>query len=109
MADKQATKKKALTKSQVYQEVAGASGLSKKQVGDVLDALSALIKREVGKKGNGTFTLPGLVKFRRVTKKATKARQGRNPSTGQPITIAAKPARTVIRARVLKTLNELVK
>jgi nucleoid DNA-binding protein len=109
MADKQATKKKSMTKSQVYQEVASAANLSKKQVADVFDALTALIKREVSKKGTGTFTLPGLVKFRRAMKKAQKARKGRNPATGEEITIAAKPAQPVLRARVLKTLKEVLK
>jgi nucleoid DNA-binding protein len=44
-----------------------------------------------------------------VTKKpATKARDGVNPFTGEPITIAAKPARNVVRARVLKSLKDAV-
>jgi nucleoid DNA-binding protein len=111
MADNKATKsKKALTKSAVFQELAAETGLSKKQVMQVFEALSELIKREVTKKGGaGQFTLPGLVKIQLKRKKATGPRKGRNPSTGEEITIPAKPARNIVRARVLKPLQELVK
>jgi nucleoid DNA-binding protein len=110
MADNKATKtKKSLTKSAVFQELAAETGLSKKQVMQVFEALSELIKREVGKKGPGQFTLPGLLKIRLVRKKATPARKGRNPATGEEITIPAKPAKNVLRARILKGLQELVK
>jgi nucleoid DNA-binding protein len=48
------------------------------------------------------------VEIKRVTKPATKARQGRNPATGEPMMIKAKPARTVVRAQPLKALKEMV-
>jgi nucleoid DNA-binding protein len=104
-----AENKKALTKTAVYQELSTQTGLSKKQVGEVFDALTELVKREVGKKGPGQVTLPGIVKLQVKLKKATKARPGRNPKTNEPITIPAKPARKVLRARVLKVLSEVVK
>jgi nucleoid DNA-binding protein len=44
-----------------------------------------------------------------VLKPKTPARQGRNPKTGEPMTIAAKPARTVVKAQALKSLKEMVK
>jgi nucleoid DNA-binding protein len=110
MADNKATKtRKAMTKSAVFQELAAETGLSKKEVVQVFDALSELIKREVGKKGPGQFTLPGLLKITLRRRPATKARPGRNPATGEAITIPAKPARNTLRARVLKPLQELVK
>lgn len=102
-------KKKALTKSQLFQELAERTGLAKKQVADLFDALSAVIHEEVSRKGPGQVTLPGLLKLRRVEKKATKARKGRNPATGEEIIIPAKPKTTVIRARVLKVLQEAAK
>ena len=55
------------------------------------------------------FNVPGLLKIKRVEKPATKARQGRNPATGEPIMIKAKPKRTVVRALPLKALKEMVK
>ena len=42
-------KPKALTKTAVLQELATESKLTKKQVGEVLDALTNLLKRELGK------------------------------------------------------------
>jgi nucleoid DNA-binding protein len=104
-----AEKKKALTKSAVYQEVSAETGLTKKEIASVFDALTSLIKHEVGKKGSGVFTLPGVVKIQLKMRPATRARPGRNPKTGEPMTIPAKPARKVLRARVLKALSETVK
>jgi len=100
--------KKSPTKSQIISELADGNGLTKKQVQDVLDGLDKLIKREVGKKGSGSFTLPGLAKFVRKEKPATKAKMGRNPATGEPIEIKAKPKSTVVRIRPLKPLKEAV-
>ncbi|HEX8201034.1 MAG TPA: HU family DNA-binding protein, partial [Isosphaeraceae bacterium] len=51
---------------------------------------------------------PGLVKLKVVPKPATKARPGRNPFTGESITIKARPARNVVRALPMKALKELV-
>jgi nucleoid DNA-binding protein len=34
---------------------------------------------------------------------------GRNPATGEPMMIKAKPARTVVKALALKSLKEMVK
>jgi nucleoid DNA-binding protein len=78
-------------------------------VSEVFDALAKLVTRELGKKGPGTFTLPGMAKLKLVRKPATKARQGINPFTKQPQMFKAKPARNVVRIRPLKALNEKVK
>jgi nucleoid DNA-binding protein len=108
MADNDA-KKKSLTKSAVQQEIAKVTELSRAQVASVFDALTAIIKKELGKKGSGLFTIPGLLKLRLVKKPATKARKGINPFTKQETMIKAKPARNIVRARPLKALNDLVK
>ncbi len=104
-----AEKPKAATKTATYQRLAEATSLTRKQVASFFDELSNLIKAEVGKKGPGIFNLPGLLKIKRVEKAPTKARQGRNPLTGEPIMIKAKPKRTVVRALPLKALKEMVK
>jgi nucleoid DNA-binding protein len=98
-----------VSKSAMYQSLAESTGLSRKQIGSVFDELTSLIQRSVSKKGPGVFAFPGLLKIKRVTKPATKARQGRNPATGEPMMIKAKPARTVVRAQPLKALKEMVK
>jgi nucleoid DNA-binding protein len=102
-------KSKAMTKSAVVQHLATETKLSKKQVLDVFDKLSALIKKQLGKKGPGVFTLPGLLKLRRIEKKATPARQGFHPIHKTPMTFKAKPARSAVRARALKSLNDMIK
>ena len=98
-----------VSKSAMFQSLAEATGLSRKQIATVFDELTNLIKRDVGRKGPGVFALPGLLKIKRVNKPATKARQGRNPATGETMMIKAKPARTVVRAQPLKSLKEMVK
>jgi nucleoid DNA-binding protein len=102
-------KSKAMTKSAVVQHLATETKLSKKQVLEVFDKLTALIKQQLGKKGPGVFTLPGLLKLRRKHKEATKARQGIHPITKQPTTFKAKPARNYVKASPLKSLNDLIK
>jgi nucleoid DNA-binding protein len=104
-----AEKLKPATKSATFQKLAEATNMSRKQVALFFDELSKLIKNEVGKKGPGIFNVPGLLKIKRVEKAPTKARQGRNPLTGEPIMIKAKPKRTVVRALPLKALKEMVK
>ncbi len=102
-------KPKASSKTVVYQKLADATKLSKKDVANFIEQLTVLIKNELGKKGPGVFTIPGLLKLQRKEKKATKARQGRNPQTGETITIAAKPKRTVVRATPLKVIRDMFK
>ena len=106
MAD---NKPKAMTKTATYQKLADATGMNRKQVAEFFDAVATMIQQELGKKGPGVVTIPGLLKIKRVEKPATKARQGRNPQTGEPMTIKAKPKRTVVRALALKGLKEMVK
>ena len=106
-AAKSAIKEK-FTKSQILGELSEKTGLSKKEVGGVLDELAVLIERHIGKKSVGEFTLPGLLKITTVHKKAQKARKGINPFTGEETTFKAKPARTVVKVRPLKKLKEMV-
>lgn len=96
------------TKSQILAELAEKTGLSKKEIGGVLDELVGLIERHVRKKAVGEFTLPGLLKISTVSKPAQKARKGINPFTGEETMFKAKPARTVVKVRPLKKLKEMV-
>lgn len=105
---KKATTTKPATKSAMFQALADATELTRKQIASVFDELNAYIKDQLGKKGPGVVTVPGLLKIKKVEKPATKERQGRNPLTGQPITIKAKPKRTVVKAYALKALKEMV-
>ena len=99
---------KSRTKSEVFGELATGSELSRKQVAVVFDGLAGLIKRDLGKKGPGIFTVPGLMKIKVVRKPATKARKGVNPFTGQEMMFKAKPARNVVKVLALKNLKSMV-
>lgn len=95
------------TKTQILQEIAEQTDLSRKQVADVFAELGKLIQRHMQRRGSGDFSIPETgVKIRRVKKPARKARMGRNPATGEAIKIAAKPATTVIKVSALKALKD---
>ena len=101
---------KGRNKSDMYQSLAQKTGLSRKQIASVIDELANMLKNDLGKKGPGIFTLPGLLKVKRITKPATKARTMANPfKPGEMMTVKAKPARNVIKAQALKSLKDAVK
>jgi len=111
MAKKKAKKKvstpKVRTKSQVYGDLAVEADLSRKQVAGVFDGLAGMIKKDLGKRGPGVFTVPGLMKIKVVRKPATKARKGINPFTGVEMMFKAKPARNVVKVLALKGLKDM--
>lgn len=96
-----------MSKSQLVAALSESTGVSKQDVNAVLGELGNLVERHIKKRSAGQFTLPGLLKVRTVKKKATKARKGRNPFTGEEITIAAKPARTTVKVTPLKALKDM--
>lgn len=95
-----------LTKTQIVGNIADNTGLSKKQVGDVLTELETLIERSIKKRSVGEFTFPGLMKITTVKKPARKARKGINPFTGEETTFKAKPASVAVKVRPLKKMKE---
>jgi nucleoid DNA-binding protein len=104
-----ATTAKAPTKTEILTNIAESTSLSKKEVGAVLDALSAEIAKAVGKKGPGQFAIPGLAKIVVQRKPATKAATKPNPfKPGEMMDVAAKPARNVVKVRPLKSLKDMV-
>ena len=96
------------TKTEVQSAIAEKTGLTKKEVASVFDALSEVIGKNLGRRGPKVFTIPGLVKFKVVNKKATKARKGINPFTGEETIFKAKPARNIVKAQPLKALKDMV-
>jgi len=104
-----AAAKKAPTKSEIYANIAETTGLSKKDVAAVFDALADEVKRNIGNRGPGAFTVPGLLK---ITKKKVPARPAqknvRNPFTGELQDRPAKPAYNKVSLRALKALKEMV-
>ncbi|MAT66024.1 MAG: DNA-binding protein [Gammaproteobacteria bacterium] len=99
---------KATTKSETLSYIADKTGLTKKDVGAVFDALSMLIKRDLKRNGPGFYNVPGLMKIKVVRKPATKSRKGINPFTGEEMVFKAKPARNVVKVTPLKNLKDMV-
>ncbi len=97
------------TKSEILSSIADSTSLSRKQVGSVFDALSALIAKNVGKKGAGTFVVPSLLKITVIQKPAVPARKGINPFTKLEMMFKARPARRVIKIRALKALKDMAR
>jgi nucleoid DNA-binding protein len=88
-----------LTQNQLADAVADRAGMTKAQAKTVLQALEDVILDEIGNAEK--VKIGNLVQLTVRVKPATKARPGRNPATGEEITISAKPASVDVRARVL--------
>lgn len=108
MATKTAPIKDKFSKTQILDQIASSTELSRKQVSAVLDGLTDIIEAHVNKKAVGEFVLPGLLKISTVRKPAVKARKGINPFTKEEVTFKAKPASTVVKIRPLKKLKDMV-
>jgi len=109
MAKSSAKSSKPATKSEVLATISEHTELTKRDVSSVFDALQDMVKKQLGKRGPGVFSVPGLMKLSVQRKPATKARKGINPFTKEEIMIKAKPARNVVKIRALKNLKEMVK
>ena len=99
---------KPMTKSEIVSGIADATGLTKKDVGSVFEAMADQIKKSLGKRGSGAYTVPGLMKLVVQRKPATKARKGINPFTREETVFKAKPACNVVKIRPLKNLKDMV-
>jgi DNA-binding protein HU-beta len=89
----------ALTQSELVSAVAERAELSKNDAKRALAALDEIVLEELGNAQK--VRIGGLVQLTVRVKPAQKARKGRNPATGEEITIAAKPASVDLRARPL--------
>jgi DNA-binding protein HU-beta len=86
-----------MTKNELAEQVARRNGLSASQARQVLETTIEVVSSELA--AGGEVALAGFGKFS-VTNRA--ARQGRNPSTGQTISIAASKAAKFSAASALK-------
>ena len=96
------------TKTEILNEIASNTNLSKKEVSSVLDELSVVVERHIKKRAVGEFTLPGLLKIKSVVRPARPARKGvPNPfKPGELMDIPRKPATTRVKVLPLKKLKE---
>lgn len=101
-------KPRSATKTEIVQTLTEKTGLSRKEVIAVFEALARFIREQLTADGPGAVNLLGLVKISRAVRSPSKERFGRNLRTGETIVIPAKPERVVVRTRVLKILKDLV-
>ena len=92
--------KKRMTQSEVINHFAEKFDLKRAQARELFDELANLASTEV--KNNGEFALPG---FGKLVLSERKAREGRNPQTGETIQI---PAKTTLKFRLSKGMKDTV-
>jgi DNA-binding protein HU-beta len=100
MATNAASGKKRMTQSEVVNHFAEKFGMKRAQAKELFEELATLATNEV--KSNGEFVLPG---FGKLVLSQRKAREGRNPATGETIQI---PAKTTLKFRVGKGMKDSV-
>ena len=89
----------ALTQTQLADAVAEKSGLSRADAKKAITALEEVVVEQNGKAEK--VKIGGIVQVEARLRPATQERQGRNPATGEEITISAKPASVAVKARPL--------
>jgi DNA-binding protein HU-beta len=89
-----------MTQTQLIKSLAESNEISNKQAKAILEGLASVAIAEVKK--NGVFVLPGIG---RLVRQDRKARQGRNPATGETIKI---PAKKVVKFRVAKAAKDAI-
>jgi len=70
---------KAPSKGEILKTTSEEAGLSRKQVAAVFESLAGQMRKNLGKKGIGTFTVLGLMRVNVHNKPATKGAQGNQP------------------------------
>lgn len=95
-----------LTQGQLVSEVAERAEVSRSEAKRSLAALEEVVLEEL--QNAQKVRIGGLVQLAVRIKPAQKARPGRNPATGETITIAAKPASVALRARPLARAKEVL-
>jgi DNA-binding protein HU-beta len=94
----------ALTQTQLASALAERVEMSKADTKYILDAFEEIVLEQLAQAEK--VRIGKLVQLTVRLKPATKARKGRNPATGEEITIKAKPASVDIRARPLAGAKE---
>ena len=89
-----------MTQSEVIKHFAETTGLKREQAKEFFDELASLANSEINT--SGEFVLPG---FGKLVRSERKAREGRNPATGEAIQI---PAKTTLKFRVAKSMKTSV-
>jgi DNA-binding protein HU-beta len=88
-----------LTQTQLADEVAQRSGMSRADAKRLLTALDEVVLDQIADAEK--VKIGSVVQLEVRVRPATKERPGRNPATGEEITISAKPASVAVKARPL--------
>ena len=94
------------TKTEIFNKIAEDTDLKKKDIVAFFDSLTAIIKSDLH--NANAFTLPGLLKIKKIHKPAVPEREGINPFTKETMMFKAKPARDIVKVTPLKGLKEMV-
>ena len=98
--------KDALTKSALVNLIAEENGVTRDVARGVLATIENVMTGSIHPRGVGEFTLPGLLKISLRKVPARKAgTMIRNPSTGEMVPGAAKPASVRVKIRALSKLK----
>jgi DNA-binding protein HU-beta len=89
----------AMTQTQLADAVAEKAGLSRADAKKAIAALEDVVIEQIGKAEK--VKIGGVVQIEARYRPPTAEREGRNPATGETITIAAKPASVAVKARPL--------
>ncbi len=98
---------KRMTEAAIMTELAEMTGMTKRQVVAVFDALQGIIKRELGRRGPGEFVIPNMLKLKVRKQPARKDAKVRIPGSNE-IIIKDIPAKKKLRATPLKKLKDMV-
>ncbi len=101
---------RAKTKAQMAKAIEEKTNFDPRDINEILDALADVVLEDLSPDGPGSVAVAGLVKIDIVPQPARTERHGRNPATGEAITIAARPAldRGKVRLRALKRLRDVL-
>lgn len=89
----------AMTQTQLADAVAEKAGMSRADAKKAITALEEVVIEQIGQAEK--VKIGGIVQIEARLRPATQEREGRNPATGETITIAAKPASVAVKARPL--------
>merc|ERR1719199_1119165 len=92
----------AMSRSGIIAAIEAKSGLQKKEVKAVMDALGAMVPGAL--KSAGKFTIPGVAMIKLRKKAATKACT--RLMFGEMKKISAKPAKTIVKSFAVKSLKD---
>ncbi len=106
-APAKAASNKPPTKSEIYQEICAKTGLARKDVVGVCNALTEIMAKSVKK--YGSFNHLGLLKLTLVKKPAVAGgKLVKNPFTGEMVPQKPRPASRSVRVRPMKAIKDML-